>query len=189
MVPLVTRSGKSELWHYLNQLYPWRTRKPGYLGAYTIEEYRQIHSTSTTKITIYDSVTQQRTELGLDAYHLLCTQTKTAKYNRLGGSVIALLDNSLKIELGKGRLLGATHFTLFMYPPPRGDYFAMFDKHGEEVHRFTVYIPISRVLALTTDPAAPTFRMQKISEFHTVATWLGMTNDRPNTVQTEKSES
>jgi hypothetical protein len=103
--------------------------------------------------------------------------------------VIALLDNSLKIELGKGRLLGATHFTLFMYPPPRGDYFAMYDKHGEEVHRFTVYIPISRVLALTTDPAAPTFKMQKISEFHTVATWLGMTNDRPNTVQTEKSES
>lgn len=82
--------------------------------------------------------------------------------------------NTINTELAKGRLKGGTYFSLFMYPPPRGDYFVIYDKENNEVHRFSIYIPIERVMRLTTDPAAPTFTMQKISEFHNIAHYLGL---------------
>jgi len=79
---------------------------------------------------------------------------------------------NIERELALGRLKGGKWFTLFMYPPPRGDYFVIYDENHEEIHRFSSYFPISKVLRLTTDPGAPSFKMQRLDEFHELRDYL-----------------
>lgn len=81
---------------------------------------------------------------------------------------------TIRRELSIGRLKGGRYFSLFMYPPPRGDYFVIYDEDHNEVHRFMVYLPIATVISITHDEKAPTFVMQRLSEFNSVANYLGL---------------
>lgn len=79
---------------------------------------------------------------------------------------------NIEKELAIGRLKGGRFFTLFLFPPPRGDYFVIYDENNNEVHRFSSYFPISKVLNLTTDPAAPSFVATPLTEFDTLREYL-----------------
>lgn len=79
---------------------------------------------------------------------------------------------NITAELAKGRIKGGRYFSLFLYPPPRGDYFVIYDEDQKEVHRFKSYFPIAKVLKLTTDPLAPKVIMQRLSEFNQVKEYL-----------------
>ena len=79
---------------------------------------------------------------------------------------------NIAVELAKGRILGGRYFSLFLYPPPRGDYFVIYDENQVEVHRFSSYFPIAKVMKLTHDPEAPTIIMQKLTKFHEVEEYL-----------------
>jgi len=79
---------------------------------------------------------------------------------------------NIALELAKGRLKGGRYFSLFMYPPPRGDYFVIYDENQVEVHRFQSYFPIAQVIKLTHDPDAPNIIMQRLTKFHEVEDYL-----------------
>jgi len=79
---------------------------------------------------------------------------------------------NIAAELAKGRIKGGRYFSLFLYPPPRGDYFVIYDEDQVEVHRFKSYFPIAKVLKLTHDPDAPKIIMQRLSEFTHVKEYL-----------------
>ena len=78
---------------------------------------------------------------------------------------------NVTLELAKARLKGGRYFSLFMYPPPRGDYFVIYDENQKEVHRFQSYFPIEKVLRLN-EPNAPRVVMQKLSQFHKIEEYL-----------------
>jgi len=78
---------------------------------------------------------------------------------------------NIAIELAKGRLKGGRYFSLFLYPPPRGDYFVIYDENQKEIHRFQSYFPIAKVLKLN-DKEAPRIVMQRLSKFHEVEDYL-----------------
>jgi hypothetical protein len=79
---------------------------------------------------------------------------------------------NITLELAKGRIKGGRYFSLFLYPPPRGDYFVIYDENQTEVHRFKSYFPIAKVLKLTQDKNAPKITMQKLSRFKDVEEYL-----------------
>ena len=79
---------------------------------------------------------------------------------------------NIELELARGRLMGGTHVTLFLYPPPRGDYFVIYDRDNKEVHRFQSYFPMKKVIKLTTNPSAPSFTAQPLSNFEALRDYL-----------------
>lgn len=79
---------------------------------------------------------------------------------------------NIETELAKGRIKGGRYFSLFLYPPPRGDYFVIYDEDQKEVHRFQSYFPIAKVVNLTHDKNAPPYVMRRLSEFSELRDYL-----------------